>query len=191
MAKLFARSCAVSAWCVMTTDAGPLSEMLERRWNSSAARALRGAVAERRIVWLEVCARASTGMVMMLVHVRWFASPARGFQRASAPVFIALGMLAVACLDTYPIGGGVTSLELLSAGAPIVTYGGGMSVYELLPGFYEAMGFTSLIASSPLEFVQLALRLHRDAAWRATTVRSIMKLSYARQCWRLRARGTR
>jgi hypothetical protein len=117
--------------------------------------------------------------------------PARGFQRASAPVFIALGMLAVACLDTYPIGGGVTSLELLSAGAPIVTYGGGMSVYELLPGFYEAMGFTSLIASSPLEFVQLALRLHRDASWRATTVRSIMKLSYARQCWRLRARGTR
>jgi protein O-GlcNAc transferase len=65
-------------------------------------------------------------------------------------------------LDTFPHGGGVTSIEALLMGVPVVTVLGERVAGRLAASFLTSVGMTDLIAQSADEYVMLAARLAGD-----------------------------
>jgi len=55
------------------------------------------------------------------------------------PAFLQLLKASSVVLDPFPFGGGVTTLEALAAGTPVVTLPAKQSVVQLAAGFYRAM----------------------------------------------------
>jgi tetratricopeptide (TPR) repeat protein len=74
------------------------------------------------------------------------------------PELMKLISAADVCLDTFPIGGGITSLEILSVGTPVITLPDLQSTMHLTAGLYEAMGLNDIgvVAHSIEEYVSLA-----------------------------------
>ncbi len=62
-------------------------------------------------------------------------------------------------LDTFPFSGGVTSLDALSQGVPVVTLAGDRMAGRQTQAFLELAGHTELIASSLDEYVRIAVDL--------------------------------
>jgi predicted O-linked N-acetylglucosamine transferase (SPINDLY family) len=87
------------------------------------------------------------------------------------PDYLALLRDADALLDTFHFGGGNSSYESLSMGAPVVTLPGAAMRSRITAGWYRAMDNPQWIARSPAHFVELALELAtetgRRAEWRA------------------------
>ena len=81
--------------------------------------------------------------------------------------FAGLLQASTVVLDPYPFGGGVTSLEAFSLCKPVVTFPGMQSVPRLTGGMYSHMGIDSLVASTAEDYVEISLRLRRNATWRA------------------------
>jgi predicted O-linked N-acetylglucosamine transferase (SPINDLY family) len=69
-------------------------------------------------------------------------------------------------LDTLHFGGGNTSLEGFSVGTPIVTLPGAFMRGRHTLSMYRAMGITDCIADSVPHYVELAVRLGTDPAFR-------------------------
>ena len=65
-------------------------------------------------------------------------------------------------LDTVHYCGGNTSLEAISAGAPVVTLPSGLQRGRHTYGFFRKMGFTETVASSPEDYATLAVRIATD-----------------------------
>ena len=91
----------------------------------------------------------------------------RFLPRLSHDDFLGLQAAADVLLDTFPFGGGVTSLEALAFGTPVVTLPGEALRGRLTFAFYQQMGILDCVATSPAHYVELALRLANDPAWRA------------------------
>ena len=72
-----------------------------------------------------------------------------------------------AILDTPVFGGGTTSLEMFAADAPIVTWPGPFARSRITHALYRQMGIDGLSAGSASQYVNIALRLANDSAWRA------------------------
>lgn len=98
------------------------------------------------------------------------------------PVFLALAQVSHAVLDPFPVGGGVTSLEILAVDAAIVTSQELLSVVALLPAFYCEMGMCDtaggrgdfgVVATTVDDYVSKAIRLAVDAEHRARVRRTI------------------
>lgn len=68
-------------------------------------------------------------------------------------------------LDPLLVGGGTTALESVTIGTPTVTMPGKFARGRVLFAFYQLMGVMDCVASSPEEYVQLALRLGGDRAY--------------------------
>ncbi|MCS6958991.1 MAG: tetratricopeptide repeat protein [Pseudanabaenaceae cyanobacterium SKYGB_i_bin29] len=68
-------------------------------------------------------------------------------------------------LDPVHFGGGNTSLEAFAMGTPVVTLPGQYTKSRLTLGFYQKMEVTDCIASSPEEYVQIALKLGTDPSY--------------------------
>ena len=81
--------------------------------------------------------------------------------------FFRLLMMADVILDPPFFGGGNTSYEAFAMGLPIVTWPGSFMRGRVTEGCYRQMGFTELVADSLDSYVEIALRLATDAAWRA------------------------
>lgn len=81
--------------------------------------------------------------------------------------FIGMLDMADAVLDPPYFGGGNTSYEAFSVGAPIVTWPGPYMRGRVTSGCYQAMGFTELIADSTEEYISLAVRLAHDREFHA------------------------
>lgn len=62
-------------------------------------------------------------------------------------------------LDTFPFSGGVTSLDALSQGVPVVTLAGDRMAGRQTQAFLDLAGHTELIASSLDEYVRIAVNL--------------------------------
>jgi predicted O-linked N-acetylglucosamine transferase (SPINDLY family) len=75
--------------------------------------------------------------------------------------------LADSVLDAWPIGGMSSAFAAIHAGIPTVTMPEHIPFGRWLASMYEAIGVTDLIASTPDEYVDRALRLASDPAWRA------------------------
>lgn len=80
--------------------------------------------------------------------------------------FLHLQALADVLLDTFPFGGGNTTLEALAFGTPVVTLPGAFLRGRITSACYQQMGVTDCIASSTEDYVRIALRLGMDPEWR-------------------------
>jgi predicted O-linked N-acetylglucosamine transferase (SPINDLY family) len=89
------------------------------------------------------------------------------------PDFFALQRQADALLDTFHFGGGCSSYEALSAGAPVVTLPGASMRARVTLGWYELLGERTWVARDTEEFVELAYRLANDRDAREASRRRI------------------
>jgi len=80
--------------------------------------------------------------------------------------FFRLLSMADVILDPPYFGGGNTSYEAFAMGLPIVTWPGPFMRGRVTDGCYRQMGYTGLVADSLESYVELALRLGNDRAWR-------------------------
>ncbi|MBT4429617.1 MAG: hypothetical protein HOC91_03800, partial [Nitrospinaceae bacterium] len=65
-------------------------------------------------------------------------------------------------LDPISVGGGTTSYECLAVGTPLVTLPGEFQRARVTYAFYKKMEMMDCVASTPEEYVELALRLGTD-----------------------------
>ena len=91
--------------------------------------------------------------------------------------FMALLASARVVLDTPHFCGGLSSLEALSAGTPVVALPGDFMRSRVTLGLYRRMGMTDLVAKDGDEYVDLAVRLARDDGFHAEMQRRIRALA--------------
>src|SRR5262249_23969796 len=72
-----------------------------------------------------------------------------------------------AVLDTPVFGGGTTSLEMFAVDTPIVTWPGDFARSRITHALYRQMQVDGLSARDGRDYVEIAGRLAKDAAWRA------------------------
>jgi hypothetical protein len=90
-----------------------------------------------------------------------------------------LGLIA-ACdvmLDPLHFGGGNTTYEALSLGTPVVTLPSGFMRGRVTAACYRKMGLTDCIADSEQDYVDLAVRLGTDPAYRRAMQDRILALN--------------
>jgi len=76
-------------------------------------------------------------------------------------------------LDSYPFTGATTTFEALWMGVPVVTLAGGGFVGRASAGHLAPLGLEDLVASTPSEFVEVAVRLSLDRDRLAALRRSL------------------
>ncbi|TMW65696.1 hypothetical protein Poli38472_008338 [Pythium oligandrum] len=87
--------------------------------------------------------------------------------------FMGLLSLADVILDPFPFGGGVTTLDALAVGTPVVTQPSAQTVMQLAAGFLRYMNVTDTIVSTVDEYITLAIRIAQDAGCRQNLQRRI------------------
>jgi predicted O-linked N-acetylglucosamine transferase (SPINDLY family) len=87
-----------------------------------------------------------------------------------------LNLIAVAevMLDTIHFGGYNTSLDAFAVGTPVVTLPGEFQRSRHTQAFYREMGFLDCVADSPARYVELAVRLGTDSAYRKAVKAKIL-----------------
>jgi protein O-GlcNAc transferase len=65
-------------------------------------------------------------------------------------------------LDTFPFGGGTTSLDAVWMGVPVVTLAGGPTLQRAGTGIFENLGLPELVAESEDDFVRKSAELAQD-----------------------------
>src|SRR5207302_10296563 len=80
--------------------------------------------------------------------------------------FLALIACCDVMLDTLHFNGQNTNLEAFAMGVPVVTLPGRLQRERHTYGMYRAMGFLDLVAKSGDDYVQLAVHVANDAAYR-------------------------
>jgi protein O-GlcNAc transferase len=87
-----------------------------------------------------------------------------------------LGLVAVSdvMLDPLHYSGGNTSLEAFALGTPIVTWPGAFMRGRHTYGFYKLMGLDDCVARDHADYVELALRLAAEPAFRRHVTRRVL-----------------
>ena len=88
--------------------------------------------------------------------------------------FINLIAVSDVMLDTTHFSGYTTSLEAFAVGTPVVTLPGEFQRGRHTLGFYKEMGLMDCVAASREEYVDLAVRLGTDTAFRETITGKIL-----------------
>ena len=96
------------------------------------------------------------------------------FDRLTRDAFRALNLACDATLAPFPFGGGDTSLEAFAQGTPVVTMPTPYLRGNFTHAMYRAMGIDACVANSPEQYVEIALRLANDPAWREEVQQSIL-----------------
>jgi len=87
-----------------------------------------------------------------------------------------LNLIAVAdvILDPFHFGGGSTTYEIFAIGTPIVTYPSRFMRGRFAYGCYKRMGILDCIADTPARYVEIAIQLGTDQAYRERLKRKIL-----------------
>ena len=80
--------------------------------------------------------------------------------------FFNLLLLADVVLDPFPYCGGISSLEAFSLGVPVVTLPTEFLRGRFTQAFYRRLGIESCIARNVDNYIEIALRLGTDLAFR-------------------------
>lgn len=96
-----------------------------------------------------------------------FMDRVRFLPQQGTPEFLALIACADVMLDTVHFNGMNTSLEAFAVGTPVVTWPRAFQRGRHTAGMYRRMGMAELVADSADGYVERAVRLGRDRAWRA------------------------
>lgn len=86
--------------------------------------------------------------------------------RRSHAEFLGLMSQCDVVLDPLHVGGGNTTYEALGLGLPIVTLPSAYLRGRVTYGCYQKMGVLDCVASNPRSYVETAVRLGTDRAWR-------------------------
>lgn len=97
--------------------------------------------------------------------------------RQEFPDFMNLLALADVILDTPHYSGGNTAHEALATGTPIVTLPGAFLRGRLTLGRYKKMDVPDGVAATPQQYVDIAVRLGTDPAYRAALKAKILAAS--------------
>ncbi len=133
--------------------------------------------------------RDPSGEVFLLAgpHASWTDRVRRRFEQTMSDVasrihflpalnhqdFLSLNLVADVLLDTLHFGGGNTSFEAFALGRPIVTLPSPYLRGRITTGLYRQMGIADLVANSPAEYVELAVRLANDRDYREVMRRQV------------------
>ena len=85
----------------------------------------------------------------------------------SGPSYLRLLSLADVVLDPIHYGSGLTCYDILGLGLPLVTLPGARHIARYAAGCYAKMGVDDLIAETPEDYANLAVRLGADRGARA------------------------
>ena len=91
--------------------------------------------------------------------------------------YFALLSLADAVLDTPHFSGGISSLEAFAMGAPVVTLPGDYARSRFTYASYSRMGMMDCVAKDRQDYVDIALRLGTDRAYRSALREHIIENS--------------
>ncbi|POM78243.1 Hypothetical protein PHPALM_4247 [Phytophthora palmivora] len=135
---------------------------------------------DTQIVWMEQLRRRFRqrfGRVINFVFIRVMKNHRRVLFLPTLPFaeFQALLALTDVVLDPFPFGGGVTTLDALHLGIPVVTFPAAQSVVHLAAGFLRYMNASDCIATSLDDYIQLAIRIavnHEDIQQRLLSHRN-------------------
>ncbi len=97
--------------------------------------------------------------------------------RQSGSDFLALLQCVDLVLESFPFGSFNTIMTAFSLGIPVLSYAGDYLRGRYCLGIYRQMGVAGPIASSPIEYVELALKLAQDQVYRKTLQREILSAS--------------
>eukprot|EP01029_Cantina_marsupialis_P022777 TRINITY_DN5580_c0_g2_i1.p1 TRINITY_DN5580_c0_g2~~TRINITY_DN5580_c0_g2_i1.p1 ORF type:complete len:723 (+),score=160.01 TRINITY_DN5580_c0_g2_i1:46-2214(+) len=78
------------------------------------------------------------------------------------PFFFGLQHAATVVLDTFPFGGGLTSVEAFITGTPVITMWSPSRSGRLTGSFYKLMGLGDYVANSEEEYVDMAIRIAKS-----------------------------
>jgi predicted O-linked N-acetylglucosamine transferase (SPINDLY family) len=87
--------------------------------------------------------------------------------------FLALHMASDVCLDTLDWSGGNTTIESLTAGLPVVTLPGRFMRGRHACGMLRMLNLEEMIASDKDAYVEIAVRLGRDEAYRSAIAEKV------------------
>lgn len=86
----------------------------------------------------------------------------------------------LSCVDVvlhpFPFDGSKTAADALALGIPMVTWPSEYLRGRMGPSFYESMGWRELVAGSEAEYVDIAVRLGTEPAFRAKCAHAIRTL---------------
>jgi len=97
----------------------------------------------------------------------------RFINRVQPPQFLNLLAVSDVLLDPLHFGGGMTSLEGISLGVPIVTLPGPFLRSRITQALLRRIGLEECIVSSPAEYAALAVRLGTDRDYRQSIAQRI------------------
>jgi predicted O-linked N-acetylglucosamine transferase (SPINDLY family) len=92
--------------------------------------------------------------------------------------FLNLTAIADVLLDPTPCGGGSTTFEAMALGMPVVTLPPPLMRGRIAFALYSQMGMMDCVASSPAEYVALAVKLGTDADFRADVQAKILATNH-------------
>jgi predicted O-linked N-acetylglucosamine transferase (SPINDLY family) len=103
----------------------------------------------------------------------------RFIPRLSTDELVRLIELADVVLDTTHFSGGLTTIEALSVGQPVVTLPGVFMRGRVTTAYYRQIGVSEMLAQDADDYVRLALRVADDGRWR-NEVRQEIRASLTR-----------
>jgi uncharacterized protein (TIGR03032 family) len=93
-------------------------------------------------------------------------APVRFLPAQPNPEYLQLLAAADVMLDPYPYGGGNTSYEALAVGTPLVTWPSDLARGRITLALCHKMGWTDCVVASAEQYIELAVRLGTDEAYR-------------------------
>ncbi|MBD2627874.1 O-linked N-acetylglucosamine transferase, SPINDLY family protein [Trichormus variabilis] len=82
--------------------------------------------------------------------------------------YLMINLLSDVYLDTFTWSGGNTSLEAIACNLPIVTCPGEFMRGRHTDSFLKLLGITDTIANNEVEYIDIAVKLGLDSAWRSS-----------------------